>query len=335
MAISFVTVTYNSGRDILELLESLRAIAQSGDELIVCDNASADSTVAIVKKFRDTPELPFSIELLASAQNRGFGQACNEGAKVAKNSWLVFVNPDCACRQSGLHSWIVQTYSGQTGVLAPLIRFPDGTIQPNQGGTASLLTYVLQFLKVGQILRRLNLVDHICKSTILEKILSKNSSVKGFLSNYKAIPQHKQVDWVSGAFLVLRRDLFTEAGGFDPNFFLYCEDEDLCRRIKSMGYEISFDPAYEVIHKVEGSRAAALFSRGQLERLRSNVYYLLKWNGLMSAIMLNLFYIFAFVLKVAVNIGLWKFQSARGNWGYLLGMISLKSFSYKKGREHS
>jgi GT2 family glycosyltransferase len=135
---------------------------------------------------------------------------------------------------------------------------------------------------------------------------------------------------VSGAFMVIPRSVFLSVGGFDTNFFLYCEDEDLCRRIKHKGFDIVFDPSFEVIHKVEGSRATQTFSKGQLERFRSNIYYLLKWNGLMPAIVLNMFYLITFVIKGLFFTLRFNFKTARANFRYVVKLAQWRSFRHRK-----
>ena len=103
-----------------------------------------------------------------------------------------------------MKEWIILNSSDSLGVLAPLIRYEDGQIQPNQGGFASLLTYILQFFKIGSFLRRRNFIQIIRKNKRLCQLLSLNSSIKAYLVNYSPNPIRKKVDWVSGAFMVAK-----------------------------------------------------------------------------------------------------------------------------------
>ena len=318
---SYITVTYNSSRDIFDLLMSLKQILKQNDEVIIVDNASIDGTLEIVEKFRKMLTYGAQLSVVKNLENIGYGKANNEGARIAKGDFLIFINPDCYFNSQNIQKWINSVFLKSTGLLAPLVRYPNGAVQPNQGGSASLLTYILQFFKLGARLRKLNLVSQLKRWPIIIKILSMNSSVNGFLSNYNSDPIRSNVDWVSGAMIIIRKSLFESLNGFDSNFFLYCEDEDLCRRIRNLGLIILFDPGFEIIHKVEASKDYRYYSKGQLERFKSNIYYLYKWNGFFSAFVLNIFYLSSFIFRCLASVFTLNIEKLKANLKYFFGLM--------------
>jgi GT2 family glycosyltransferase len=81
------------------------------------------------------------------------------------------------------------------------------------------------------------------------------------------------VDWVSGACVLLRRDRFLEVGGFDPRYFLYWEDADLCRRLRARGYQIRYAPAATAVHRVGASSRSAADSSIRAFHESAYIYY--------------------------------------------------------------
>lgn len=344
MSLSFIIVTFNSTKDISELLKSLQAVAQPEDEIIIVDNASTDNTLSRLHTFlsEDTKKLTslqiqspdhssysVPVHIIENSENLGFGHACNQAARIAQSDILLFVNPDCTFGSLHFRTWLQKALTPSVGAVAPLIRYPNGAVQANQGGFASIITYILQFYKVGAAIRKFNLPNKILQSPFLKRCLYYNASVRGFLENYQPSPKRKSVDWVSGAFMLVPKKVFESVQGFDTRFFLYCEDEDLCRRIRNLQgeivYDVVFDPGYEVLHKVEGSKDPSTFSRGQLERYKSNIFYLKKWNNSSFAFLLKLFYIVSFALKSLFYLFILQPKASQSNFIYLFHLTRFSS----------
>lgn len=204
MSLSFITVTFNSANDISGLLKSLQSLAQPEDEIIIVDNASTDDTLSLLHTFLsvDAKKIPslqiqspdhtsysIPVHIVANSENLGFGHACNQAVRLSQGDTLLFVNPDCTFNSLHFRKWIQEALTPSVGVLAPLIRYPNGAIQANQGGFASLITYILQFYKVGAAIRNFNLPSKILQSPFLKRCLYSNASVRGFLENYQQSPK--------------------------------------------------------------------------------------------------------------------------------------------------
>jgi GT2 family glycosyltransferase len=165
------------------------------------------------------------------AENRGFAAGINRAARRATSPLLVILNPDVELRGP-----IVTTLAGclashpHAAIVGGLVREADGRVQASArrfpdlstafGGRTSWLTRVLP----GNPLTRRNL-----SSTNLEAGCA-------------------EVDWVTGAFMMVRRDVFESLGGFDERFFMYWEDSDLCLRALNAGWQTMYEPRAEVIH---------------------------------------------------------------------------------------
>jgi hypothetical protein len=224
--ISVIVVTHNSCGPIGDCLRSIPAAsARYSREVIVVDNRSADETVAIVRQLRP------DAKVIENTKNIGFGRACNLAAQSAGGEYLLFLNPDAVLDSLALDH-LVETHRSRSrvGFVVPRLRFPDDSFQPS------------------------------CRQlpTINNMVFSRGSAVARFLG--KSIPNSSPytlpdfaeltpVPAVAGTVALIRRDLFLAVKGFDPRFFLYMEDTDLCARLGQSGYEHLFVPIAGAIHQ--------------------------------------------------------------------------------------
>ena len=200
-------------------------------------------------------------------ENRGFAAGINRAARRATSRLLLILNPDVELRAP-----IVTTLAAclashpNAGIVGGLVREPDGRVQASArrfpdlstafGGRTSWLTRVLP----GNPLTRRNL-----SPTNLEAGCA-------------------EVDWVTGAFMMVRREVFESLGGFDERFFMYWEDSDLCLRALKAGWKTMYEPRAEVIHFTgRASRHAPI--RSQLAFHRSVFQYYWKHAGFFGRVM--------------------------------------------------
>lgn len=199
-------------------------------EVILVDNNSGDQSVEFLQNnFKN------KIKIIKSSENLGFGKANNLGAKIAQGEYLFLLNSDTLI---------------QNNILKPLYRFlkknlKSGIVSPNL------------FLE--------NKERQSHAFGIYPTIRSEISN-KFFYSRIKIINKPFKVDWVSGAAMIIRRKIFQEINGFDPNFFMYFEDLDLCLETKKRGWEIYVLPEIKLIHL--GGKSSKNFIE------RKNYYYL-------------------------------------------------------------
>lgn len=291
--ISFIVVNHNYMVDIQKLISSISASIPSDQyEVVIVDNASTDGSREYFSRLSD------EIKYIYLDKNIGYGAANNIGVKASKTEVIVLINPDTLIRDERFDIFINEIQNKDTGVLAPKIIYPDGRIQPNCGAYATLKTYMMQAFKLGYLVRKFNLVHALQNIAHHFPFLQKNL-IGTYLDNFSHHTVQKECDWVSGACMIIRRKVFTDAGGFDENFFLYCEDEDLCRRIADKGYSIYIDTRFTVVHN-EGfakSRESRELTFAAKHRDKSNIYYLQKYSGPFSSGVLRIFYFFQYLLS--------------------------------------
>jgi GT2 family glycosyltransferase len=218
-------------------LECLLSIVQGGNdvpfEVIVVDDGSTDATNVLLTKI---PNLGY----LRNAENTGFVRACNAGAAAARGRYLVFLNNDAQVT-AGWLTTLVQTFSDddRVGAVGPKVLFPDGRLQ--DAGS---------------------LINPDCTSTMIG--VFDDPQLPRF--NYP-----REVDYVSGVCLMIDAQRFREVGGFDDDFApAYCEDVDLCLRLRQKGLRIVYQPSATVVHhlsvtsnNVDPSYKVAAITRNQ------------------------------------------------------------------------
>lgn len=211
--LTIVTINYHSDADIKRLKLSL-------DEQI--------TNFKWIFKVRDN-----------NTDNIGYGRAINEIGLTCPTPYVLIINPDTQfIHPDTLQSMVDMLESNERiGALGPKLIDKDNRIQWSFDKRPSLYRMITD--KPLALLYK-----YFGNNDIVSKIL-KLLAIKYDLKN-----SHMNIDWVSGAALLVRTDVFNKVGGFDPNIFMYFEDVDLCVRIKSMGYLIFYDSTNEIRHFV-------------------------------------------------------------------------------------
>jgi GT2 family glycosyltransferase len=217
--VTAVVVGYNSARHMAGLATALRGGSVVPDKLLLVDNDSADDTLA---RGRDA-----GYEVHATGCNEGFGAACNHGLGLAKTEYVLICNPDVRPAPDALALLLRALSDSPRAAIAgapcdrPLYARRFSTIAGNAWG----------FLP-GALQRRLSRLS----------------------SEVPIAPGEPQsVDYVVGAFMLCRARALREVNGFDERFFLYCEEEDLCRRLGERGWRTLIVPGVDVGHEDRGS----------------------------------------------------------------------------------
>jgi len=235
--LTVVIVNFNAGPLLADGVARVREAR--GDQcwdLIVVDNASTDDSLEPLLGASD-------VRVIRNADNRGFGAACNQGAQAGDAPWVLFLNPDCALVAGVVEHLAVEATRHPTCVaVGPRIDDPDGAVQGSARGDPDLLAGVAG------------------RTSWLARVLPGSAVVARHVVWPERVPAGASsiaVDWVSGACLLVRRAALETAGGFDPGYFLYWEDADLCRRLRLGGGSVRYAPGVRVRHLVgQSSRRA-------------------------------------------------------------------------------
>jgi hypothetical protein len=199
--------------------------------------------------------------------NRGFGYGCNRGAEAATGKYLFFLNNDTLLSEDtpAILASVLEK-NPTVAACGPKLLNADGTFQLSFGFDPSIVNE----WKVRRMQRRVRNRDQQY-GLLLEKRFA-----------------NKKVDWLTGAALMLRKDVFEKANGFEEMFFMYFEDADLCRRIRVLGFEIRYVPQTSVIHLL-GRASNSDQSKVSVEYRKSQLYYYGKHTSIISTQLLRLY----------------------------------------------
>jgi len=254
-SISVIIVSYNVKEHLSSCLESLRQ--SSGQEetfktgigqVVVVDNASTDGTLEMLGKY------PW-VEVAANDFNSGFGQAVNQGAALAKGKWLLILNPDSVVIGQG--PGIMAEYlcaHPETGILGCRILDAGYAVQESARGFPNLTT------------------PFFGRTSAWSRIIPMNPISRRNMPRVNEAREPMTVDWVSGACMMISRDLFLENQGFHSDFFMYWEDADLCLRLGRAGFDTRYFPGATVLHMTGRSSAKVPF-RSTMHFYRSAFLY--------------------------------------------------------------
>jgi GT2 family glycosyltransferase len=236
---SIVVPVHNRAALTGRCLDAVLAHSPAGSEVIVVDDASTDSTPDVLAGFGD------AIRAVRLARNGGFARACNEGARLAQGDLLVFLNNDTEPHPGWLQA--LRRYLDEhpaAAVVGGKLLYPTGAVQ--HAGVA-----------IGQDGYPHNLYA-------------------GFPAEHPAVNRSRRLQAVTGACMLVRRQAFEAAAGFDAGFHNSLEDVDLCLRIGEAGGEIHYCHEAVVTHLESASR-------GRDDRFEQSVrLYRERWRGVVS-----------------------------------------------------
>ena len=218
--VDVVVVSYNSAGTLRACVEPL--VRTDWVDVTVVDNASADSGLEAIA------DLPITIMPLE--HNFGFAYGCNRGWETGRAPYVLFLNPDARMEPDSLHRLVrALEERPSAGLLAPRTIGPEGALDYSQRRFARLRSTYAQALFLHRIFPFADWTDQVVRDS-------------------SAYETAHPVEWVTGACMLVRRRALEEIGGWDERFFLYGEDQDLCRRLWTAGYEVRFDPSAQAVH---------------------------------------------------------------------------------------
>ena len=223
--ISIITVGMNHLSYLKNLLYSVYQIEQNISlEMIYVDNCSVDGSIDFIRK-----EYPL-VRILANEKPQGFGENNNKGVLAASGKYIAIINPDIVLAPNSLKELYDYAESDQNwGILVPKLLNPDGSTQHSIRGYITPHILINRFLTKG---------NDKASNKAVEKYLCKE------LDNNKIQP----VNWAIGAALFLKKDFYAQLGGFDQDYFLYMEDEDLCLRAWKNNKPVMYIPTSVMTH---------------------------------------------------------------------------------------
>lgn len=260
LELSVTICSWNTVDDLRACLQSLRdeAVRTPRFEVIVVDNASGDGSPDMVRA--EFPEFT----LLAQDSNLGFTGGHNLALSQRRAPHAALLNSDTVVHPGAIAT-ILDVFAGDptVGVVGPKLLNPDGSLQYS--------------------CRRFpNPVAAAFRNTLLGRFFPKNRFVDDYLMKDFDHESSIDVDWVSGAALFIRQEVYDKLGGLDPKFFMYCEDTDYCKRTWDAGFRVLYVPQAVVTHAIGRSTDKA--ANKMIVRFhRSMLYYYKKHIASRSA----------------------------------------------------
>ncbi|NUN64581.1 glycosyltransferase family 2 protein [Pseudanabaena biceps] len=260
---SIILVNYNGSKFLHECLNSIQKFGEFNNwEVIIVDNASTDNSISII--INNFP----SFKLICSHTNWGFSKANNLAVRSSQGEYLLFLNTDTILTKNTPEVLLNHlNLNKNIGIISPRITFENGRYQLSCGDLPNLL------------------------SEFIDKIrYAFDNEFYDFLSTFydRQYSKVQEVGWVTGACMMMRRDVFEQIDGFDENFFMYFEDKDICKRVKDLGYKVVYYPETTIIHLLGGSSHGIKKSVNKYYR-DSQLYYYQKHLGKFQTNILKLY----------------------------------------------
>lgn len=263
MNLSIAIISFNTKTALRNCLRSV--FDTRGDmslEVIVIDNASNDRSAEMIRNEFG------AAHFIQNKHNVGFAAAVNQAARIAKGKYLLLLNPDAVIKEKALaNAYEKMENTPRAAVAGGLLLSQDGTPRPSGRMFPSLLNLFLTLT---------GLANRFPKSRFFGRTDR----------TWAPLEKGARVDWVPGAFAIIRKSVFDQLGGFDERFFLYYEEVDFCRRAKQANYEVWYWPEIKVIHEggsssktVKGHHFSESGSQIMLWNFRSRFLYFYKYHG--------------------------------------------------------
>lgn len=240
-------------RDLLQqCLDSLEpGLAGISAEVWVVDNASDDGTLEMLQE-----RYP-KVSLIKNPVNKGVAPARNQIIKQAKGRYIVFLDVDTRVLPGALKTLAqVMDQHPEVAIGGPKLLYGDGTLQLSCRSFPSPLNILVE-------------------GTFLRNYFPNSRFVKKYTMEEWGHAELREVDWMYGACLIIRRSVLDRIGLFDEGFFYLYEDIDLCFRAKKLAMKVLYIPQAEVIHYLERERKS-IFHPRILVHIRSILQYLRK-----------------------------------------------------------
>ena len=253
MDVSIIIVNWNTREILRNCLDSVfRNISGLSCEVIVIDNFSSDGSDIMIKKYFK------QVILITNKENKGFAAANNQGMNIATGRYMLLLNSDTIALGDAISKTIQFADSEpQAAVVGCQILNFDSSIQRSCFMFPSILNMLLS-------------------STYLYKIFPRSKYLGREKMTWWDHADYREVDVLTGCFLLVRRESIEQIGVMDEQFFIYGEETDWCWRFKRAGWKCIFAPVGQVIHL--GGQSTRLQSGPMLLQLRGSLLLFFKKN---------------------------------------------------------
>ncbi|MFC2093746.1 glycosyltransferase family 2 protein [Bacteroidota bacterium] len=265
--VSFIIINYKQKDLTTQCVKSIFDKITSYQFEVIIVNNSKENDLSNLRN-------DFNVKIIEN-ENKGFSQANNLGAKYANSDYLFFLNSDTIIQNDFLGDTIKSFQDKNFGAVGFKLYNMDNTFQISFGYDVSIKNEI--------------------KNKKLVRLTWEKDSEK-LLEIENNFSEIKQVDWVSGAAMMIKKEVFDKVCGFDERYFLYMEDSDLCKRIREQGYKIFFYPFSKIVH-LKGERVKEDFKEHSYYHAKeSQLLYYKIHKGVFENVILRLYLISKFFI---------------------------------------
>jgi len=293
---SVIILSYNTKKITEKCLRSLKEAVSYAKktmgynvETIVVENGSIDGSLKMIKE-----KYPW-VRLIVAKENTGFARGNNLGMKKSNGSYILLINSDTFVRRETIVSAIdYMREHPSCDVLGCQLTFKDGSFQASAGYLPNLANVFYWMLGIDKIPALGNLL------------------MPFHPNNPNFFAREREVLWITGAFMFLKRRVFEETKGFDEKYFMYAEEVEWCKRITKKGFKIYFTPGFSVIHlKAASSKSDPL---RPLVREVEGILYFFKKHHPRQLFFVRLALILGALMRLVAFFLLGKKEKSRTYW---------------------
>ena len=311
-SVDIIVVNWNSGGHLLKCVQTVETARGNGFELhqvTVVDNASSDHSTDRLESL----ELP--LQLISNSSNRGFGAACNQGAKASSAEYLLFLNPDVRLQPDSLRvaiEFMEDPQNAKIGICGIRLLDDHGHMAQTCSRFPSPTLFFSWMLGLNQLFPK---------------------RFRGLFLAEDEIRESRTVDQVMGAFFTVRRSVFEALGGFDQRFFVYFEDLDFSQRALVAGWASYYLATTTAYHTGHGSSSQAKAAR-LFYWLRSRVLYGYKHFGRIAGTLLLVgTIVIEPISRLVLAVSHWSLQEVRETLrGWAMFLWAIPSLIKTQGR---
>ena len=255
MDLSTVIVSYRSVRPLLGCLGALQAdtIGLAHEVVVVDNDPSAGALAAVAHDFPYVRGIP-------NQENVGYARAVNQGIAATSGEFVLVMNPDTFIEKGTIAALMGYLRSHpRTGIVGPRMVGRDGSLQYSARGFPDHMTFLFN------------------RYSLLSRLFPNNPHTRRYLMTDWDHASVRDVDWLSGACLMVRRTAITAVGPMDETYFMFNEDVDWCRRMKLGGWGVTYVPEALVYHDIGASRKKVA-PKVIVERHRGMIHYFHKYH---------------------------------------------------------
>ena len=262
MKLSITIVNYNQKYFPRLCVEALKKSKTDFEfEIIICDNNSHDESLDYLKKTHKEG----LIRLVEPGKNLGYGAGHNFAAREAKGKYILILNTDITVEPDTLQKLVdYMDKHHDVGMVGPKLMYHNGQVQQS-------------------CRRHFKMFDLFIKRSFLKNLWPFKERYENYIMNDFNHESTQIVDLITGAFMVMPKELYNKINGFDERYFLFMEDFDLCRKVQDAGCKIVYYPEAVAVHYhkrlSDGNLFKLLFNKISWLHLSSAFKYHWKWRG--------------------------------------------------------